>query len=119
MLSKFKIIDNSGAIIGKIIRIYRKKSSLYVGAFVLVTIMKTIPNSKIRKGQKVKAVIVNGNYTNLISRVRTQKSLLLVKKAPKGNDLLPIATRIKSPVSANLRNINGMSKIISLSKRTL
>jgi large subunit ribosomal protein L14 len=119
MLTKLKIIDNSGAIIGRIIKILNKKSSLAVGTLVLVSVQKNIPHAKIRKGDTVKAIVVNGSYNNLVSVINTTKSLILVKLAPKGKEYLPLGTRIKGPVSSALRNINGMQRITSLSKRTL
>lgn len=119
MLTKLKIIDNSGATLGRIIKILNKKTYLDVGSLVLVSIQRNIPHSKIRKGDTIKAIIVNGSYENLITLVVADKSLILVKLAPKGKEYLPLGTRIKSPISSGLRNINGMQKIISLSKRTI
>ena len=119
MLTKLKIIDNSGAVIGRIIKILNKKSSLAVGTLVLISVQKNIPHSKIRKGDTVKAVVVNGSYKNLLSTIDAKKSLILVKLGPKGKEYLPIGTRIKGPVSSALRNIDGMHRIISLSKRTV
>jgi large subunit ribosomal protein L14 len=114
-----KIIDNSGATLARVIKILSKKKSLKVGGLVVTSIQKNIPNSKIRKGQLFKAVVVTGDSKNLALSCKTPKSIVLVKKAPKGNDLLPIANRIKKPVSSHLRNIRGMNKILSLSKRNI
>jgi large subunit ribosomal protein L14 len=119
MLSKLKIIDNSGVTIGRIIKILNKKSSLSVGTLVLISVQKNIPHSKIRKGDTVKAIVVNGAYQNLVTVVNTAKSLILIKLAPKGKEYIPLGTRIKGPVSSGLRNINGMHRITSLSKRTV
>jgi large subunit ribosomal protein L14 len=119
MLTKLKIIDNSGGTFARIIKILNKKTSLDVGTLVLVSIQKNISHSKIRKGDTIKAVIVNGSYENLITIVAAGKSLILVKLAPKGKEYVPLGTRIKGPVSSFLRNVSGMSRIISLSKRTV
>ena len=64
MLTKVKIIDNSGGIEARIIKILNKKSKLNVGSLVLVSILSNIPNSKVRKGQIYKALIVNDNCNN-------------------------------------------------------
>ena len=119
MLTQLEIIDNSGAITGKIIKLLNKKSQLKTGSLVLVSIVKTIPNSKIRKGDICKAIVVNGEYKSLTNTVKTKKSLILVKLPPKGNEFIPIANRIKLPSASLLRNRIGMNKILSLSKKNL
>lgn len=119
MLTKLKIIDNSGATFGRVIKILNKKTTLDVGNLVLISVQRNIPYSKIRKGDTIKAVVVNGPYKNLISVLNAGKSLIVVKMAPKGKEYVPLGTRIKGPVSSSLRNITGMNRIISLSKRTV
>lgn len=119
MLTKLEIIDNSGALYGRIIKLLNKKSKLKTGSLVLVSIVKTIPNSKIRKGDICKAIVVTGEYKGLTNTIRTKKSLILVKTAPKGNEYIPIANRIKLPSASLLRNMIGMNKILSLSKKNL
>lgn len=119
MLTKLKIIDNSGAKFARIIKILNKKPIPNLGGFVLLSILKNIPHSKIRKGDLVKAILVNGNNINLTRKTLTTKSLILIKISAKGKEYIPLGTRIKGPISSNLRNINGMNRIISLSKYTL
>ena len=48
-----------------------------------------------------------------------EKSLILIKVPAKGNEYVPIGTRIKAPINSNLKNIVGMQKIINLSKRSV
>jgi large subunit ribosomal protein L14 len=114
MLTKLKIIDNSGATQGRIIKILNKKKDLKVGCLVLVSILRNIPNSKVRKGDIYKAVIVTGSTVNSY----TLKSIILVKVVPKGTDYIPLGTRIKGPVSSILKKSVGMLKVLHLSKRT-
>jgi len=115
MLSKFKIIDNSGATSGRIIKILKKKKDLKVGHLVLISILKNIPHSKVRKGDIHKAVIVTGNTKSL----RSKKSIILVKKPIKGVDFIPVGSRLKTPILSTLKTYTGMLKILHLSKKTL
>ena len=115
MLTKLKIMDNSGATSGRIIKILNKKKNLKVGSLVLVSILKNIPHSKIRKGDIQKAIIITGDSWD----IKMEKSLILIKVPAKGNEYVPIGTRIKAPINSNLNNIVGMQKIINLSKRSV
>ena len=58
--TKVNIADNSGARIGKVIRLYggsvRRHSN--IGDIVLITVRQAVPNSKVKKGDMVKAIVV-------------------------------------------------------------
>lgn len=64
LLSEVKIIDNTGGLWGKCIKILSSKSSSpkksfgKVGDLILITVTKTLPGSKMQKGDIVKALIV-------------------------------------------------------------
>ena len=64
LLSKVKIIDNSGGLWGKCIDIVQPKDKSQkskfgrVGDLILISITKTIPGSKYQKGDIIKALIV-------------------------------------------------------------
>lgn len=116
MLTKLKIVDNSGATSGRIIKLLNKKKQLSVGSLVIVSITKNIPHSKIRRGDMQKAIVISGNYKK---KIRMQKLLVLVKIPNKGNEYSPIATRIKAPINAFLKRNIGMQKIANLSKRSI
>ena len=45
-----------------------------------------------------------------------ENAAVLVKLSPKGDEYLPIGTRIKSPIATTLKFKKGFQKIISLSK---
>lgn len=115
MLAKYKIKDNSGATYGRVIKILNKKSSVKVGGLVLISVLKNIPRSKIRKGDMQKGVIVTGEDCRLLIK----KTLVLVKVPSKGNEFVPLGTRIKVPVNSSLKGYLGMHKLVQLSKRTI
>lgn len=119
MLTTLNIVDNTGANFARVIKILNKKTTLAIGVLVLVSVTKNISHSKIRKGDVIKAILINASHSSIITKIISKKSIILVKLAPKGKEYLPLGTRIKGPVSSNLRNKNGMNRIISLSKRTL
>ena len=118
--SKVNILDNSGATKGRIIKILNKKKVGKVGGLVLVAISRNIRGSKIRKGSVQKGVIVrtNTNIKGFHCRVRWfENSVVLVKE--KGNDYLPIGSRIKGVLSSELKNKIGCQKILSLAGKTI
>ena len=117
MLTKVKIIDNSGGIQARIIKILNKKSKLDVGSLVLVSVLSNIPNSKVRKGQIYKALIVNDNCNNFTYSFSTQKTIILVKT--KNNEILPVGSRIKGFISSKLKNIEGTQRVLAITKRTI
>jgi len=58
LLSKVKIIDNSGGVFGRCIKVYNKKKTADIGECILITILKTSADSKLKKGDKFKAILV-------------------------------------------------------------
>ena len=121
LLSKIKIVDNSGVLLGKTIKILKPKNAKIgrLGDLILISSQAQVINSGIKPGTIFKAIIV---------RTKTQENLLtsyikwdenaavLVKLSPKGDEYLPVGTRIKSPISASLKYKRGFQKIISLAK---
>jgi large subunit ribosomal protein L14 len=117
--STLDIADNSGAKKVMCIRVLggtrRKYASL--GDVIVVSIKEAIPNSKVKKGDVAKAVIVrtkkevsrqDGSYIRFDSN-----SAVLVDK-----DNEPVGTRIFGPVARELRAKRFM-KIISLAPEVL
>ena len=120
LLSKVEIIDNSGGIRGRIIKILNKKKYGKVGGLVLLTVTKNVPNSKIRKGTVHKAIIVRTSVKNRVldkSTLFFSNSVVLVKV--NGNDYLPIGSRIKGPISSELKGKVGCSKILALGNKII
>ena len=113
------VADNSGAKKIMCIRVLggtrRKYASL--GDVIVVSVKEAIPNSKVKKGEVAKAVIVrtkkevsrqDGSYI----RFDTNSAVLVDK------DNEPVGTRIFGPVARELRAKRFM-KIISLAPEVL
>ncbi len=116
LLSKVKIIDNSGGKKGRVIKILNNKKIGKIGDLVLVSILKNQPSSKIRKGTIHMGIIVrtkvrsNRNPYNI---VWSDNAIALVKKQK--NNIIPIGSRIKGPISS----IIDSEKVLGISKRKL
>ena len=117
--SMLKIADNSGAKSALCIRVLGGSKRRYasVGDVVVVTVKDAIPNSPVRKGEVVQAVIVrtakevrrrDGTYI----RFDDNAAVLLT---PQGE---PRRTRIFGPVGRELREKRYM-KIVSLAPEVL
>lgn len=117
MLTKVKIIDNSGATSGRIIKILNKKTKLDVGVMVLISVLSNIANSKIRKGQIFKALIVKDKTNLIYGSFNTERHVILIKT--KNNEILPIGSRIKGFISSKLKNTEGTQRVLAITKRTI
>ena len=117
--SMLKIADNSGAKSALCIRVLGGSGRRYasIGDVVVVTVKDAIPNSPVKKGEVVKAVIVrtakevrrrDGTYI----RFDDNAAVLLT---PQGE---PRGTRIFGPVGRELREKRYM-KIVSLAPEVL
>ena len=117
--SMLKIADNSGAKRALCIRVLGGSKRRYasVGDVVVVTVKDAIPNSPVKKGEVVRAVIVrtakevrrrDGTYI----RFDDNAAVLLT---PQGE---PQGTRIFGPVGRELREKKYM-KIVSLAPEVL
>ncbi|MCA9897804.1 MAG: 50S ribosomal protein L14 [Anaerolineales bacterium] len=118
--SRLNVADNSGArellviqVMGGSIRRYGS-----VGDLVTATVKKAAPNSNVKKGSIVKAVIVrtkkeykrdDGSYIRF-----DDNAAVIVDPASKN----PIGTRIFGPVARELRPA-GYSRIMSLAPEVL
>lgn len=119
MESQLKVADNSGAKLLSCIKVLGGAKRRYagVGDIIVVSVKEAMPNSKVKKGDVAKAVIVrtkkeirrpDGSYIkfddNSAVLINTQKE--------------PIGTRIFGPVARELRAKNFM-KIVSLAPEVL
>ncbi len=113
------VADNTGAKRLMCIRVLGGSSRRYarIGDIIVASVKKTVPNSEIKKGEVVKAVVVrtkkeirrqDGSY------VRFDENAAVLIDAT-GN---PRGTRIFGPVTRELREKNFM-KIISLAPEVL
>ena len=119
--SKIIITDNSGVLIGKTIKILKPKNAKIgqLGDLILISSQVQALNSGIKVGSIFKAIIVRTKIENkqISSCLKwDENAAVLVKLSPKGDEYLPIGTRIKSPVSTALKYKRGYQKIIALAK---
>ena len=117
--SRLKVADNSGAREVMVIRVLGGSKRVYgnIGDIVVGTVKKAIPNSNVKEGKVVKAVIVrtkqgvrrdDGSYIKF-----NDNACVLIK-----DDKSPIGTRVLGPVARELRDKDYM-KIISLAPEVL
>ena len=117
--SRLNIADNSGArevLVIKVLGGTRRKYA-NIGDVVTVTIKKASPNSPVKKGEIVKAVIVrtkSGLRRKDGSYIKFDDNAAVILK----DDMTPRGTRIFGPVARELREKNFM-RIISLAPEVL
>ena len=111
--TRLKVADNSGARELMVIRVMGGSKRKYgnIGDVVVASVKKAIPNSNIKKGKVVKAVIVrsvegvrrkDGSYIRF-----DDNACVLIR-----DDKSPIGTRVLGPVARELRDKDYM-KIVS------
>ena len=117
--SRLKVADNSGAREVMVIRVLGGSKRVYgnIGDIVVGTVKKAIPNSNVKEGKVVKAVIVrtkqgvrrdDGSYIKF-----NDHACVLIK-----DDKSPIGTRVLGPVARELRD-KEFNKIVSLAPEVL
>ncbi len=113
------VADNSGAKLVKCIKVLGGSRRRYaqLGDVVVVSVKEAMPNSKVKKGETAKAVVVrcrreyrrpDGSYIKF-----DENSAVLIN-----NQNEPIGTRIFGPVARELRAKRFM-KIVSLAPEVL
>lgn len=117
--SELDVADNSGARRLRCIKVLGGSKRRYasVGDIIVVSIRESLPNSKIKKGQVMKAVIVRTRkgmrrHDGSLIRFDTNSAVLI------GNDKQPIGTRIFGPVARELRRKKFL-RIVSLAPEVL
>jgi len=114
-----KVADNSGARKVLCIKVLGGSKRRYagVGDIIVVTVKEAIPNSKVKKGDVLKAVIVRTAKEMKRPDESTVKfddnSAVLLAQSGE-----PVGTRIFGPVARELR-AKGFMKIISLAPEVL
>lgn len=119
MQSRLAVADNSGAKEVQCLKVLRGSKRRYarVGDVIVVSVKEALPNSKVKKGDVAKAVIVrtrtklrrpDGSYLCF-----DDNSAVLIN-----NNLEPIGTRIFGPVARELRG-KKFVKIVSLAPEVL
>ena len=117
--SRLKVADNTGARELLVIRVLGGSKRKYgnIGDIVVGTVKKAIPNSNLKKGKVVKAVIVrsvqgvkrkDGSYIKF-----DDNACVIIKE-----DKSPVGTRVLGPVARELRE-KDFAKIVSLAPEVL
>ncbi|MDY0101026.1 MAG: 50S ribosomal protein L14 [Bacilli bacterium] len=115
------VADNSGAKSVRVIRLFGGGSRRFssVGDIVLCSVKTAIPNSKVRKGQIVKGIIVRTKFP--INRpdgstIAFDDNAIVLLSEEGG----PIGTRVFGPIARELRDKGeGYMKIVSLAPEVL
>lgn len=116
-----QVADNSGAKKLRVIQVHggSRREFGYVGDVVAASVIQADPNGTVKKGEKVKAVIVrtrkearrkNGEY------IRFDDNAAVIVESRKNP--VPIGTRVFGPVAREVKD-NGFSKIASLAQEVL
>ena len=113
LMSKVLIIDNSGGLVGRCIKVYNKKKTAKIGDCIMVSVIKIAPESKIKKGEKFKAIIVRSAIPDKYNVSWDDNAVVLVSKNIKTNEFSPIGSRIKGPIAASIPH----NKILALAKK--
>jgi large subunit ribosomal protein L14 len=119
MESKISVADNSGARKVKCIRVLggSRRRFASVGDIIVVAVSEAMPNSRVKKGEVRRAVIVRTKKTigrsDGSSISFDENAAVLVE-----NSKEPVGTRIFGPVARELRAA-GFMKIISLAPEVL
>lgn len=119
MQSRLRVADNSGAREVMCIKVIggSKRRYAHIGDIVVVSVKDALPNSKVKKGDVAKAVIVrtihklrrpDGSYIRF-----DDNSAVLINAAKE-----PIGTRIFGPVARELR-AKQFVKIVSLAPEVI
>jgi len=117
--TRLTVADNSGAKVLYCIKVLGGSRRRYasIGDIIVVTVKEAIPNSKVKKGEVLKAVVVrtkkeikraDGSYIRF-----DDNSAVLISQG-----MEPIGTRIFGPVARELRAKHFM-KIISLAPEVI
>ncbi len=112
--SRMEVADNSGAKVIQCIKVLGGSGRRYahIGDLIVASVKQAAPQSKVKAGEVVRAVIVRTAYATQRAdgtaiRFDTNAAVILNQK------MEPIGTRIFGPVGRELRAKNFM-KIVSL-----
>lgn len=116
--TKLKVADNSGA---KIIECFKvlggtRRRYAYIGDVIVASVKSAEPRGMVKKGDKVKAVIVRQKQPvrrNDGSYIRFDENAAVIVEG-----MEPKGTRIFGPIAREIRE-RGFSKIVSLAPEVL
>lgn len=119
MQTRLKVADNTGARELQCIRVLGGSRKRYanIGDIIVASVKKAAPNSGVKKGDVVRAVIVRSKHglrRDDGSYIRFDENAAVLIK----DDKNPKGTRIFGPVARELRE-HGYLKILSLAPESL
>lgn len=117
--SRLKVADNSGARVIRVIQVMGSSRRRYAGLGDIITasVKEAIPNSNIKKGDVVKAVVVRMRRDTQRpdgTTIRFDSNAAVILN----NQMEPRGTRIFGPVARELRE-KGFMRIVSLAPEVL
>jgi large subunit ribosomal protein L14 len=118
--SILNVADNSGAQRVMLFAINGKNSraSVSVGDVVTGSVKSSSPNGKIKKGAKVKILIIRTKAkvtrADGTSISFSDNAGVIVNK-----ELVPVGTRVFGPISREVRNLGLFPKVVSLAEEVL
>lgn len=117
--SRLKVADNTGAREVLVIRCLggSNRKTANIGDVVVCTVKKAIPNSNLKEGKVVKAVIVRsveGVRRKDGSYIKFDDNACVIIR----DDKSPVGTRVLGPVARELREKDFM-KIVSLANEVI
>lgn len=117
--SRLKVADNTGAREVLVIRCLggSNRKTANIGDVVVCTVKKAIPNSNLKEGKVVKAVIVRsveGVRRKDGSYIKFDDNACVIIR----DDKSPVGTRVLGPVARELREKDFM-KIVSLASEVI
>ena len=119
--SVLEVADNSGAKRIRVIQVHggSRRRFGYVGDIVAASVIQADANGTVKKGEKVKAVIVRTRKEtrrNTGEYVRFDDNAAVIIESRKNN--VPIGTRVFGPIAREVKD-KGFSKIASLAPEVL
>jgi large subunit ribosomal protein L14 len=117
--STLSVADNSGARLVKCVKVLGGSRRRYagIGDIIVVSVQEAMPNSKVKKGSIMKAVVVRTRRENRRpdgSYIRFDENSAVILN----NQKEPVGTRVFGPVARELRAKKFM-KIVSLAPEVL
>lgn len=118
--TRLQVADNSGAKSLMCIKVLggSKKRYARIGDIVKVSVKDVIPQSKVRKGQVMNALVVRTSHAIRRqdgSSIRFSDNAVVLLNASNA----PIGTRVFGPVARELRGQENFMKVVSLAPEVL
>lgn len=110
-MTKYTVIDNSGALQVHLIRILKKKKG-EIGDVIVISIIKALSNRKVKKGEIYKALIVR-TKRGIRRKDGTQLQFGDNCVVLLTTDFMPIGTRIFGPIPLEIQKHKKIASLAS------